>query len=58
VRLKNKLESSLGMPVRIRTGAPGSFRVLLDGKQIFSLKEAGHLPSEDDILRLIQSAAS
>ncbi|MBV9157918.1 MAG: Rdx family protein [Acidobacteriaceae bacterium] len=56
--LKNNVERELGIPVRVRTGAPGSFRVLVDGEQIYSIKEAGHSPNPAEIIRLIRRNAS
>jgi len=45
------------MPVRLRAGAPGSLRVLVDGKELYSKKEAKHSASADDIVRLIRQVA-
>ena len=52
--LKNDLESQLGVPVRLRAGAPGSLRVLVDGDQIYSKKEAGRSPNVAEIIKLVR----
>jgi hypothetical protein len=52
VRLKDAIERELGVPVRVRAGAPGSLRVLRDGEQVYSLKEDGHAAAEDVVGRL------
>ena len=52
--LKNDLESQLGVPVRLRAGAPGSFRVLVDGDQIYSKKEAGRSPNVAEIIKSVR----
>jgi predicted Rdx family selenoprotein len=51
VSLKNDLERTLGVPVRLRAGAPGSLRVLVDGDQIYSKKEAGRSPNAAEIIQ-------
>lgn len=52
--LKNDIERELGIPTRVRAGAPGSLRVLVDGEQIFSLKQAGRSPESAEIIGLIR----
>ena len=52
--LKNQIERELGISVRLRAGAPGSLRVLLNGEQLYSKKEAGRSPSATEIIRLIR----
>jgi selT/selW/selH-like putative selenoprotein len=54
VSLKNDLERELGIPIRLRAGAPGSFKVLLNGEQIYSKKQAGHSPSPAEIVKFIR----
>jgi hypothetical protein len=41
VSLKNDIEREFGVPIRLRAGALGSFKVLLNGEQIYSKKQAG-----------------
>ena len=55
--LKKDIERDLGLPVRLRAGAPGSFVVFLDGQQIFSKKQAGHSPNPVDIIKTIREKA-
>ena len=54
VRLKSRLEQELGIPIRVRAGAPGSLQVLLNGESIFSKKQTGHLPSVEEIVALVR----
>ena len=56
--LKNDIERELGIPIRVRAGAPGSFRLLLDGEQLYSKKEAGRSPNPAEIIRLIREKTS
>lgn len=52
--LKNEVEKELGIPIRIRAGAPGSLRVLVNGEQIYSKQQQGRLPGAAEIVRLIR----
>lgn len=52
--LKNDIERQLGTPVRLRAGAPGSLRVLVNGEEIFSKKKAGRSPAPAEIIKLIR----
>jgi selT/selW/selH-like putative selenoprotein len=54
VSLKNNIERELGIPIRLRAGAPGSFNVLLNGEQIYSKKRAGRSPNAAEIIKLIR----
>jgi len=58
VSLKNSIEREIGIPIRLRAGAPGSFKVLLDGEQLYSKKEAGRSPNAAEIVRLIREKSS
>ena len=55
--LKNNIERELGIPIRLRAGAPGSLTVLVNGEQIYSKKETGRLPDADEIIRVIRGKA-
>ncbi len=55
VSLKNNLERELGVPIRVRAGAPGSFVVLLNGEQIYSKKQTGRSPNTSEIVQLIRA---
>ena len=55
--LKNEVERELGVPIRLRAGAPGSLKVLLNGEPIFSKKQAGRSPNAAEIVRLIREKA-
>lgn len=52
--LKKDIERELGIPIRVRAGAPGSLRVLVDGEQVYSKKEAGRSPTAAEIVNLIR----
>lgn len=39
VSLKNDIERELGIPIRVRAGAPGSFNVLVNGQRVYSKKQ-------------------
>jgi predicted Rdx family selenoprotein len=54
VSLKNDIERELGIPIRLRAGAPGSLRVLVNGEQIYSKKQAAHSPNPAEIIQLIR----
>jgi selT/selW/selH-like putative selenoprotein len=57
VRLKNELERELSVPIRVRTGGPGALDVYVDGKQIYSKKGTGRLPTADELIKLIRARA-
>lgn len=52
--LKQHIERELGIPIRVRAGAPGSFNVLLNGERIYSKKQTGRFPNAPEIIRLIR----
>jgi selT/selW/selH-like putative selenoprotein len=54
VSLKNAIEGELGVPTRLRAGAPGALDVFVDGEQIFSKKKAGRLPRADELISVIR----
>jgi predicted Rdx family selenoprotein len=58
VSLRNDLERELGVPVRVRAGAPGSLTVLLNGEQIFSKKQAGRSPTSAEIVQTVRARTS
>lgn len=56
--LKDKMERELGIPIRLRAGAPGSLRVLLNGEAIYSKKDSGRAPDVDAIIHSIREKTS
>lgn len=56
--LKHQIERELGLPVRVRTGAPGALDVFADGEQIYSKKKTGRMPSGDELIALIRPKLS
>jgi selT/selW/selH-like putative selenoprotein len=55
VSLKNNIEREFGVPTRLRVGGPGALDVFVDGEQIFSKKKTGHIPTADELIKLIRS---
>jgi hypothetical protein len=56
VSLKTDIERELGVPVRVRAGAPGSLRVLVDGEQVYSKAQGARKAAE--IVKLIREKAA
>lgn len=56
--LKNSIERELGIPIRLRAGAPGSLRVFLNGEQLYSKKEARRSLTATEIIELIREKCS
>ena len=54
--LQQELSKSLGVTPRIRWGGFGQLDVLVDGKLVFSKKQAGRSPTATDIARLVRPA--
>ena len=52
--LKSAIEAELGIPTRLRAGAPGALDVFLDGEQIFSKKKARRMPRADELISAIR----
>jgi hypothetical protein len=55
VSLKKLLADKLGVTPRITMGTLGMLDVFVDGQRIFSYREAGHMPEDEEILGLIQA---
>ena len=53
--LKKLILAKLGVKPRISMGGLGVLDVYVDGKRVFSYREAGHMPEDQEILDLIQS---
>jgi selT/selW/selH-like putative selenoprotein len=58
VSLKDNIERELSVPVRLRAGAPGALNVYVNGEQIYSKKQAGRLPTADELVKLIRGKLS
>jgi hypothetical protein len=54
VSLRNDLSRSLGITPRIRFGGFGQLDVMVDGKVVFSKKQAGRSPTSAEIIRLVK----
>jgi hypothetical protein len=55
VSLKKLIITRLGVKPRISMGGLGVLDVFVDGKRVFSYREAGHMPEDQEILDLIQA---
>ena len=55
MRLKNEIERDIGVPIRLRAGAPGALDVFVDGEQIYSKKKAGRSPSAAELISVIRT---
>ncbi|MGH7333291.1 MAG: Rdx family protein [Candidatus Rokuibacteriota bacterium] len=53
--LREELEKSLGVTPKIRWGGLGQLDVLVDGKLVFSKKQAGRSPTAAELVRLVRS---
>jgi selT/selW/selH-like putative selenoprotein len=53
VRLKKELESRLDATVKLAMAGIGAFVVMVDGKEIFSKREAGRTPQLEELLEKI-----
>ena len=53
-RLKTELERDLHASPRIRMGGPGQLDVLVDGRVVFSKKQAGRMPTTSELVGLIR----
>ena len=56
--LKKLIIATLGIKPKISMGGLGVLDVYVDGKRVFSYREAGHMPEDQEILDLIQAQAS
>jgi len=52
------LHQSLGVEPELIAGRGGVFEVAVDGRTVFSKKEAGRFPEDGEVLDLIRSATS
>ena len=55
--LKESIEGKLNIPTRIRMGGPGALDVFVDKQRIYSKKQTGRLPTDDEIVDLIRVPA-
>ena len=51
------ITEKLGLAPRVRIGRPGSLDIFADGKLLFSFNQAGRMPQDDEILRLLQATS-
>jgi hypothetical protein len=55
VRLRNELQATLQLAATIRWGGLGELTVLVDGRPVFSRRQAGRVPEPGEISRLVKS---
>jgi selT/selW/selH-like putative selenoprotein len=58
VSLQNRIERELGLPIRLRAGAPGALDIFVNGEQVFSKRRAGRLPAADEVIQQIRRKLS
>jgi predicted Rdx family selenoprotein len=58
VSLKNDIERELHVPIRVRAGAPGSLKVLVNGEPIYSRKQKSDSPNAPEIIKAIREKTS
>ena len=54
--LRDSLSRTLGVTPKIRFGGFGQLDVIVDGKVVFSKKQAGRSPNAAEIVRLAEQA--
>ena len=55
MRLRDELRETLQVPTKIRRGGFGELTVTVDGRAIFSRRQAGRAPAPGEIARLVRS---
>ena len=55
MRLRNELRTTLQVAAKIRWGGLGELTVLVDGRTVFSRRQAGRAPNPGEIARLVRS---
>jgi Rdx family protein len=54
VRLRDELQTTLHVPAKIRWGGLGELTVTVDGRTVFSKRQAGRVPEPGEIARLVE----
>ncbi len=52
--MRKEIREATGVDPKIRWGAPGSLDVFVDGRMVFSAKEAGRLPNSQEIVKALR----
>jgi predicted Rdx family selenoprotein len=55
VRLRNELQSTVRVTAKISWGGLRELTVLVDGRTVFSRRQAGRVPEPGEISRLVKS---
>jgi hypothetical protein len=48
-----KAAAQRGIEVKVRSGPPGQLQIFRDEAKLFDLREAGHLPTTMELLKVI-----
>ncbi|HSE92101.1 MAG TPA: Rdx family protein [Methylomirabilota bacterium] len=56
MRLREEIQRTLGTPAKIRWGGFGELTVTVDGRTVFSKRQAGRVPEPGEVARLLGSA--
>ena len=56
VSLRKAVEDKLGVDAKIKTGSPGDFIVLVNGRPVFDHKKEGGVPETKLLLDRIEAA--
>gem|GEM_PF-2280660 len=54
MRLRDEIGRAVGAPAKIRWGGLGELTVTVDGRTVFSKRQAGRLPAPGEIARLLR----
>jgi hypothetical protein len=54
VRLQEAIRAELGIEAQLAMAAPGVLDVRVDGQKVFSKREAGHMPTPEEIVGLLK----
>jgi hypothetical protein len=55
VRLRDELRATLDVPAKIRWGGLGELTVTVEGRAVFSKRQAGRVPEPGEVARLVGS---
>ena len=56
--MKKLIREKLGVKPRMTMGGLGVLDIFADGKLIFSYKQAGRMPEDEEVLRLLGAPAA
>ncbi len=56
--LQSLLQSKLGIKPAIKISTPGEMKVVVDGREVFSYKREGKMPSLEELAQRVTSATA